>query len=599
MYPYPFGVQKIEENGKRGIRVAFASMEADCGIVFYDKKTGEEVCRHAFDREKKIGNVYFDTIPDVDMKKYSYLFYEGDRLVADKYAGGFAGKVEFGSPKGVTDYKAVIEETAYDWGNDRFPKILYGDCIVYCMHVRGFTKHKSSGVKAKGTFAGIVEKLPYLKELGITTLELQPAYEFNELPEVAFSEGIAPVRRKEPHLNYWGYQEGFYYAPKRAYAKSENAGREFKDMVKALHESHMEVVMQFYFPETVTVMEMVKILRFWRLTYHVDGFHVKGVNLPLKEFMKDPYLAGCKLWNCDLPLVQPGGYYPAEQCHAALYKEDYRKTIRRFLKGDTGLLYDVMYCMRRNPANCGFLNYISNYDGFTMADMVAYERKHNEANGEGNRDGTDANYSWNWGKEGHTRKKQVQLLRKQQMNNAFTLLMLSQGTPLFFMGDEFGNSQGGNNNPYCQDNEVTWLNWKDLAKNRELYEYVKELIAFRKAHRVFRQEKECSLSDYLSVGTPDMSYHGTEAWMQKWEYCDRHVGMLLCGEYAKDCEGKYYYLAINMHWEEQEFGLPKLPAGLQWKVALTTDTEWNTNETAVEDGLLLVQSRSISLLIGE
>ncbi len=600
MYPYSLGVQKMEENAKKGIRVAFASAEAECGIVFYDRKTGEEVSRHAFDREKRVGKVYLDTIPHIDRKKYSYLFYEGDKLVVDKTAVRFDGKDEFGVRKSVADYKAVIEDEVYHWGEDCVPQIPYEDCVCYCLHVRGFTKHKTSGVKAKGTFAGIVEKLPYLKELGITTLELQPAYEFNELTEETFGWGKTPLIVKRPVLNYWGYQEGFYYAPKRAYAKSENAGREFKDMVKALHENRMEVVMQFYFPETVSSTEIVNILRFWHMEYHVDGFHVKGQHLPLKELVKDPYLAECKLWNSDLPLLQSVGQHAeVEQCHVALYKEDYRKTIRRFLKGDTGILYDVMYCMRRKPANSGFLNYISNYDGFTMADMVTYEKKHNEANGEENRDGTDVNYSWNWGKEGPTRKKQVQQIRQQQVKNAFALLMLSQGTPLFFMGDEIGNSQGGNNNPYCQDNDVTWLNWRDLAKNKELQDWVKEVIAFRKSNRVFRQKKECRLSDYLEVGVPDLSYHGTEAWLQKWEYGDRHVGMMLSGEYASGCEGKLYYLAINMYWEAREFGLPKLSEEQQWKVALTTVAEDADELAEIREGILVVPARSIVLLLGE
>ncbi len=609
-YPYPLGVRYIEEKGKKGLFASFVSEHEGCGIVLFDRKTGEELGKYPFSQEQKVGKVFYRTILNIEPKNVSYLFYEGDKLVADKRAKGFSGADSFGEAKGEDDYKASVEEKAYDWGADRLPKLPYEECVAYCLHVRGFTKHNTSGVRAKGTFWGIIEKIPYLKELGVTTLELQPAYEFNEMsrPELAKKpDKNILVKEEEAKLNYWGYKDAFYYAPKRSYAKGADASREFKDMVKALHENSMEVVMQFYFPEGMAHAEILEILRFWHVAYHVDGFHLMGNGLPVKEVAEDDFLKECKLWYYDFPTreLYPNGRKPVYR-NLAFYNDCYMYDVRRLLKGDEGMVYDVMKRMRTNPAVNGTINYLTNYYGFTLMDLVSYERKHNEENGEENKDGADYNCSWNCGIEGTTRKKQIVALREKQLKNAFTFLMLSQGTPLFFMGDEFGNSQKGNNNPYCQDNEVTWLNWKDLNRNKALFEYVKELIVFRKNHGVFHLPKECMLMDYKSCGYPDLSYHGKEAWKPSWEHYSRQIGFMLCGEYAQGARGSFYYVAVNMHWEVQEFALPKLPKGMQWVCEFSTDAEnmlkvadgLPESEESVKEAVYRVAPRSIAVFVG-
>lgn len=622
-YPYPLGVRCVEEKGKKGLFVSYVSdvsESVECGIVLFDQKSGEKLAEYPFNDRQRIGKVYFQTIENVEPGKVSYLFYEGNKLIADRHAKGFAGSDIYGEPKGEEDYKAILETKAYNWGTDKRPKLPYEECVVYCLHVRGFTKHSTSGVKGKGTFAGIIEKLPYLKELGITTLELQPAYEFNELQKPVApktkSVGIV-VKEDAQRLNYWGYKEAFYYAPKRSYSKGNNPSREFKDMVKALHENGMEVVMQFYFPEGIAHAEILEILRFWRVFYHVDGFHIMGNDLPVKEAAEDVFLQDCKLWHYDFPVKElySDNQMPAYR-NLASYNDGFMYDVRRLLKGDEGMLYDVMQRLRANPATHGVINYVSNYYGFTMMDLVSYERKHNEDNGENNRDGSDYNCSWNCGAEGNSRKKQVVALREKQLKNAFTFLMLSQGTPLFFMGDEFGNSQKGNNNPYCQDNDITWLNWRDLIKNKALFEYVKDMIAFRKAHGVFCRPKECMLMDYKSCGYPDLSYHGSEAWKPSWEHYSRHIGFMLCGEYAQSDRGNYYYVAINMHWETKEFALPKLPKGVSWNCCFSTTGEYPERKVNTEtvsdkeekskvmkmdwkkDDTYTVASRSIAVFVG-
>lgn len=614
-YPYPLGVRYVEEKGEKGLFTSFVSESEECGIVLFDRRSGVELSRYPFSKERRVGKVYYQMLSDIEPKNISYLFYEGNKLVADKRAKGFAGADCFGEAKGDADYKAVVEEKTYDWGTDSLPKLPYEECIVYCLHVRGFTKHNSSGVKAKGTFAGIIEKIPYLKELGITTLELQPAYEFNELP-LAKKDNLknTSIIEKEEiqRINYWGYKEGFYYAPKRSYSKGNDAAKEFKDMVKALHENRMEVVMQFYFPNGMTQVEILEILRFWRVVYHVDGFHLMGNGLPIKDAASDVFLQDCKLWYYDFPVKElySDSQKPAYR-NLGFYNDGFLYDVRRLLKGDEGMIYDVMQRLRANPSTNGVINYVSNYYGFTMMDMVSYERKYNEDNGENNRDGSDYNCSWNCGAEGPSRKKQVLALREKQLKNAFTFLLLAHGTPLFFMGDEFGNSQKGNNNPYCQDNEISWLNWRDLNKNKALYAYVKELIAFRKAHDVFSLPKECMLMDYKSCGYPDLSYHGSEAWKPSWEPYSRHIGFMLCGEYAQNDRGNYYYVAINMYWEAKEFALPKLPKGKKWKCSLATTKEYperkiNSEKVSTEliskelkkDDTYIVASRSIAVFVG-
>lgn len=586
--PYPLGAHREAD----GISVSFASKEANCGVVLYDRATGRRIRKIPFGPQERMGRIYYKWIPDVDASRISYQFYEGDRVVADRHARVFVSKSAYGRRREEKDMKAGFLSEEFDWEGDRSPRIPYEDCICYCMHVRGFTKHISSGVEHRGCFRGVMEKIPYLKELGITTVELQPAYEFLEMStqdeahaEVpsgftgAGQEGESGTFEEEKkvldRINYWGYKKGYYYAPKEGYASGEDASVEFKEMVKAFHAEGMEVVMQFYFPKEVPEREIPEILRFWVLEYHVDGFHLMGERLPLNLIATDDGLTDTKLWYYDFDADRI--YGEEDICayrNLAVYRDDYMFDMRRFLKGDGDMVNSILYHMRNNPKNLGRINYFTNYYGFTLMDLVSYDEKHNMENGENNRDGAGYNASWNCGMEGATRRKQILALRRKQIKNALCMLFLSQGTPLIFMGDEFGNSQKGNNNPYCQDNEVTWLNWKDLQKNRDIYECAKELIALRKAHPILHQERELKIMDYISCGYPDLSYHGEEAWRPSLDGGSHHVGIMYCGKYARvgrEKEDDFFYVALNMHWEAHEFAMPKLPRGLRWELLLETD----------------------------
>ncbi len=577
--PYPLGAHL--EEGK--LRFSFASRKASCGIILYDRKTGKQLQRIPFTAEERIGNLYCKCVEGLEASEIAYLFYEDGKVVADWYARAFLGRRKYGVRQDVVSWKAIVPTDSYDWEGDARPRLPGEDCVVYCMHVRGFTAHGSSGVACRGTFRGIIEKLPYLQESGFTTLELQPAYEFAELP--AKQEGrkadavpdvpVLPAQEEnEKKLNYWGYQRGYYYAPKSAYAWDKDAVKEFKDLVKALHERHMELVMQFYFPKEVHVAEIPELLRFWVLEYHVDGFHLMGENLPVEMIAADACLADTKLWyygfRTDALYGRDGhvGYR-----NLSFYQDDYCMTLRKYLKGDENMLSGVLHQMRYLPPDAGRIHYITNYSGFTLMDLVSYDQKHNEANGEENRDGNSYNCSWNCGEEGTSRKARVRSLRLKLIKNAFCMLLFSQSSPLIFMGDEFGNSQKGNNNPYCQDNLCTWLDWRDLEKNREIYVFWKQMVEFRRNHPILHPPAGLRLMDYAACGYPDLSYHGENAWRPDTEYYSRHIGLMFCGKYArteKNKEDAFIYLAMNMHWEKHFLALPRLPKGMQWK--LVTDT---------------------------
>lgn len=577
--PYPLGAHA--EAG--GIRFACIARAASCGVIIYDRKTGKQLRREAFSAGERIGNVYCKYIEDLQADQIAYQFYEEDRKFPDPFGRSFENRKKYGALKNESDIRCLIPTEEFDWEEDRPPCLGYSESVGYCIHVRGFTAHSSSRVAYRGTYRGIMEKIPYLKETGITTLELQPSYEFLELePE---TDPVRKLQIREPKLNYWGYKKGYYYAPKSGYAAGEDAVREFKELVKALHRNGLELVMQFYFPREVRAASIPEILRFWVLEYHVDGFHLMGTDLQVEAAATDPLLAATKLWyyNFNTDSVYGRNETPGTPT-LACYQDDYLCTVRRFLKGDENMLENLLYQMRRIPLKMGRVHYVTNYYGLTMMDMVSYDHKHNEANGEENRDGTDYNCSWNCGEEGNSRKLKIRELRQRQIENAYTILLCTQSMPLIFMGDEFGNSQKGNNNPYCLDNAVTWLDWRDLEKHRELYDFWQKMVRFRQSHPILRREQEAKLMDYIACGYPDLSYHGKNAWRAQTESYNRHIGILYCGRYAQRPDGgedDYIYLAMNMHWENHELALPRLPRGMKWERVLATGEETAAEEEYV------------------
>lgn len=592
---YPLGVFFVPDG--LHISAVFEKKEI-CGIILYDRAHREGI-RIPFPEDCRRGDVYSMLLKGYHDRNCSYLFFQGEQFYQDPYATALAYDGKYGVQRTDGPCRCRVSDSNYDWENDRPLRIPFEESIFYQLHVRGFTKHKSSGVRHKGTYAGAVEKIPYLKELGITAIVLMPSYEFDEiLAEVpalptmekalsGYWEPIAEQGEKKLRINYWGYQDGLYFMPKYAYAYEEDAVREFKDMVKAFHQNGMEVLMQFFFPPAFDFVKMLRILKFWVLEYHIDGFHLMGADIPIHIFRNDPLFTETKLLSDkdDFSGTQEYTQMPGEPaqdafCNFGLMNEAFLYDMRKLLKGDVGMIPSLIYHSRENAAEKGIINYIARQDGFRLYDLVSYNAKHNEANGEKNQDGTSYNYSWNCGVEGKTRKKTVRALRMRQMKNGMTFVLLSQGTPLLYSGDEFGNTQEGNNNPYCQDNPTGWIKWNQLEANKELFTYTKELIRLRKANPILHAKMPLRGVDYISCGYPNISFHGKEAWQPDTGAESRSLGILYCCRYEKkpiETESAFFYIGINMHWEPYRFGLPKMPKDREWIPLMSTGTEAETD----------------------
>lgn len=566
------------------------------GVLLYDKGHKDGV-RIPFPKESRVGSVYAMLLKGYQDRECRYLFYCGERIWQDPYCRRLENPYRYGTPRESLP-KCMVRQDTYDWEGDCTLGLPYEDMILYALHVRGFTKHRSSGVKYKGTYRGITEKIPYLHELGITSVLLMPSYEFDEImirekaSAVMTMEQAAAYYKDPPkradadsqddrtadtsyRVNYWGYQKGLYYIPKSGYAHDKDAVTEYKNMVKALHRSGIEVLMQFYFPQETASVEMVEILKYWVLEYHIDGFHVLGTDLPIGMFAGEPLLSETKLLTTQ-QYSPKNTDYMAHTRRLGWLSDSFMYDMRRAVKGDGNLINQLLFHVNSNRPETGTVNYIAKWEGMRLMDMVSYDRKHNEENGEDNQDGTDYNCSWNCGAEGRSRKRHIAELRLRQMKNALSLVFLSQGTPLLYSGDEFGNTQEGNNNPYCQDNAISWIKWNRAESGRQLLEYTKLLIRLRRAHPVLHSKTALKGMDYLSCGYPDISFHGREAWRPDIGPASRSIGIMYCGYYGEidgHRDDTLFYIGINLHWEAHYLGLPQLPKGKEWILYTSTDLE--------------------------
>lgn len=531
-----------------GWRFAYAAEGDVLRLLIYSRPDEAPLYEIELDRQYKNGGIFSFEIRGVNLHGllYRYETEEGARPLADVYAKA----IERQSKSDGTVYFGVLIKDKFDWSGDVSPRIPADELVMYKLHVRGFTKNRFSKVKAKGTFRGVAQKADYFEELGINAVELMPAYEF-------VNTGI--------NDNYWGYDSGFYFAPNSLYSFTYGRGRnytsEFKSMVKELHGRGIEVFMEFFFPKNTAAGLIDDCLRFWKNEYHIDGAHVICDERVRMTLAGDVFLKDMKLFYTD---------WYQDCCGGALfeYNEGFLGVARRFIKGDEDQLRSFLYAMRKNPQHAGNVNFVASNNGFTLADVYSYDRKHNESNGENNRDGADYNFSWNCGVEGRTKSRKVTELRTRLMKNAVTFLMMAQGVPMLYAGDEFGNSQEGNNNAYCQDNELGWVDWGAQRRNQRFFEFVKKLISFRKEHKILHLDREPFMVDYKYLGLPDISYHGTKAWYPELEHYIRYAGIMYCGAYAGD--EKNIYLAFNMHWEPHELALPSV-SGRKWVFEFGTD----------------------------
>lgn len=553
-FPFPQGCTVEGQTANFSVAVPEGQT---CELIIYKKGARASAFSQEMPYSDVAGNLHFFSVVLEQPEDYEYCYKIGGKIVPDPYGKAFSGREHWSVSKGKekrTLRTRIVTDT-FDWGKSQFPHLKKEDVIAYSLHVRGFTKHSSSGVAHKGTFDGVTEKLPYLQKLGINQIHLMPVYEFDE---------------NQRHVNYWGYGKAYFFAPKASYAAGDPVN-EMKSLVRQMHLAGIEVILEMPFTEGTTFSLILDCLRYWVMQYHVDGFIVNPYICNPDELAKDPVLAKSKI----------------------LKKEDgFQNVMRRFLKGDEGMIRDVI-CQLKNQ-DTQLYNYIASHNGFTLCDVVSYDGKHNEANGENNLDGPDYNYSWNCGAEGNSWKKAVNELRKNQIFNAFFLLLFAQGMPCILSGDEFMNTQKGNNNAYCQDNLISWLDWNQLSRQEELYTFVCRLIALRKA--CMKQIAKKSEDTMGRRGIPQISYHGEDAWQMPAGRASRQLGVF----YHEESTEKDFYIAYNMHWLSHSFALPSLPKGMEWVcIAGTKEGVLDEKEAVpVKDKKVQLEERTIKVFVG-
>lgn len=568
--PLILGANKMEGGYNFAVE---ASEDSEVSLLLYKKRGTAAPVEIVFPKDFHTGRVWALKLCSASLKEFEYNYKIDGEIVQDPYAYGLHGREHFGVP--YDPEKEVrcrfLNENVSGWENETAPAVEYENMILYKLHVRGYTKLARKMVSHKGTFLGLTEMIPYWKELGINAVELMPAYEFMERSTVEPGKAMIRQKHHKDKVNYWGYLPGFYFAPKSAYCVTKKPHKEFCDMVRAFHEAGIECIMEMYFPADTAPMKALYALWFWKKYYHVDGFHLLGDGVPGELIERDPFLYGVKKMFSDI------SGQPEKENMLAEYNRGFMQDMRRLLKSDEGMVAGAQFHIKRNTGNFGTINYMASQDGFTLYDTVTYNYRHNEANGEDNHDGSDYNYSWNCGVEGASRKQAIRRLREQQLRNAFLMLLLSQGTPMIYGGDEFGNSQNGNNNAWCQDNSVGWTDWKCMKKQEKLFFFVKKAIAFRKDHPILHMPNELRSVDYMAKGFPDVSFHGERAWFLNMENTSRLIGIMYCGAYAQKPDGTdddFLYIGYNFHWEKRNIALPNLPDGMTWKkIADTSDQE--------------------------
>lgn len=669
---FPYGLY-IFSDGVVQFSIIMPGMTKNLTLLIYHRGQKKPFFSFTMDKSFKTGSVFSIRVPLEVGKSYEYLYQTEQGTFVDPHASLICGRRKWGEYVPSEELRGGFHVKSFEnrpihLGNHRHEM---EDLIIYRLHVRGFTKHRSSKVIGKGTFLGLWQKIPYLKALGVNAVELMPCYEFNEciyenreerfsagasghlLTKQVSGEAAATVRtfngsasvpldekgkqeskkrvsqrrkpevvqeikelsdkknetvseaglgavdfvEQKPRINYWGYtRDAFYFAPKAAYAyRSEEADEEFRRMVEEFHANGIEVFMDIYFDEQALPGMMVQCLLYWRTVYGIDGFHLSNNEGDLDSVIREPLLSDVKLfrahWEIDQAEASPEGR------HFGLYHDGFLYDVRKFIKGDEGQVENLIGRVRCNSQFEAVVNYVANTNGFTLMDSVSYDWKHNEENGEHGNDGISYNASWNCGVEGKTRKKKILELRRQQVKNALLLLLTSQGIPLLLAGDEFGNSQKGNNNAYCQDNEISWLNWNDLDKEKELYAFVKRLIEFRRNHRILHQKQELLGMDRYGCGCPDFSVHGTKPWILERGQFSRVVAFLYCGYHVD--EKKDIYIAFNTHWEAHSFHLPQALRDVEWKVVFETVTGANQEGQILKTGEIEIPPRCGVILEAE
>ena len=596
-----------------------------CGVILYHIPDGRSV-KVPFSDDFRFGSLYSVKISPLDTSVWCYRLYKGENEFVDPCCRSLV-RAEALNRAG---NESFLAGGFFYEPDDRLPayrpvRAGSDEGFVYSLHVKGFTMLAESLASVPGTFSAAAEKAAYLRDLGVTAVELMPVYELQPDPREGkqprtMEDALAlyPVNRDgfpirditKKRVNYWGYGKGFYYAPKADYSTPGYEGgpqKEFSDMVQGFHDAGIRVFLQLFFPASVSSRTQADIARFYVTHYEVDGFHLMGSVADIRDISTDPILSDTRLIYTDFPVAEiaaadadsPGsGEIPTEHLSACGGRFPY--LIRRFVKSDGSVMKQFLYEFLKVPAVYGNVHYVCGTDGFTLRDLVSYNEKHNEENGEGGADGTSDNYSWNCGEEGETELEDVLSLRRRQIRNFLTLLFLSQSTPLLRAGDENYNTQYGNNNPYCQDNETGWVKWENGDTGEQIRGFVRRILTFRRQHPLFMGTVPFKNIDTIGCGYPDLSLHGADAWRPDLSDDSRSIGICLCENYAGSFpQTELIYIAINMHWETQELGLPKLAPGRRWSLLIDTSLEdpFIAGECVLDDQHIVeTEPRSIRIL---
>lgn len=650
-----------------------------CTLLLFKPQASKPYARIPFPDSYRIGDTYSMLVFDIKPDEFEYAFsfdgpyepakgllFNEENVLLDPYSRAVTGQRKWGEkPEGGKDfeYRARVVKSNFDWGNIKQLEQPFEDLVIYETHVRGYTKDKSSGVSAPGTFAGLKDKIPYLKDLGINAVELMPIFEFDEMESARVVDGVQLY-------NYWGYNTVSFFAPNTSYAFNEehnHEGDELKSLIKALKENGIEVILDVVFNHTAEGNEMgpcfsfkgidnnvyymltpdahyynfsgcgnvmncnhpvvrsfiIDCLRHWAIEYRVDGFRfdlasILGrdqngapmANPPILESLAfDPVLGKMKLiaeaWDA-------GGLYQVGRFPSwnrwAEWNGRYRDDMRSFLKGDDGMAGNAITRITGSrdlysPESRGHkasVNFLTCHDGFTLYDLYSYNEKHNEKNGWNNTDGDNNGHSWNCGAEGETDDPNVNGLRRRLIKNAFAALLCSRGPAMFFAGDEFCNTQFGNNNAYCQDNIISWLDWSRLEEFKEIHDFVRHMIQFRKEHPILRKMTKPSSCQF-----PEISVHNGTPFNASTDYKTKLIGIMYAGRNEEDTEDDIVFYCMNAYWEPLVMQLPVLPNGKHWHVDTNTNAEYFDGEDFTAKTELLgvntirVPARTTIILVAE
>lgn len=650
-----------------------------CTLLLFKPQAPKPYARIPFPDSYRIGDTYSMLVYDIKPDEFEYAFsfdgpyepakgllFNEENVLLDPYSRAVTGQRKWGEkPEGGKDfeYRARVVKSSFDWGNIKQLEQPFEDLVIYEIHVRGYTKDKSSGVSAPGTFAGLKDKIPYLKDLGINAVELMPIFEFDEMESARVVDGVQLY-------NYWGYNTVSFFAPNTSYAFNEehnHEGDELKSLIKALKENGIEVILDVVFNHTAEGNEMgpcfsfkgidnnvyymltpdahyynfsgcgnvmncnhpvvrnfiIDCLRHWAIEYRVDGFRfdlasILGrdqngapmANPPILESLAfDPVLGKMKLiaeaWDAG-GLYQVGSFPSWNRW--AEWNGRYRDDMRSFLKGDDGMAGNAITRITGSrdlysPESRGHkasVNFLTCHDGFTLYDLYSYNEKHNEKNGWNNTDGDNNGHSWNCGAEGETDDPNVNGLRRRLIKNAFAALLCSRGPAMFFAGDEFCNTQFGNNNAYCQDNIISWLDWGRLEEFKEIHDFVRHMIQFRKEHPILRKMTKPSSCQF-----PEISVHNGTPFNASTDYKTKLIGIMYAGRNEEDTEDDIVFYCMNAYWEPLVMQLPVLPNRKHWHVDTNTNAEYFDGEDFTEKTELLgvntirVPARTTIILVAE